>query len=184
MRSIITITGPSGSGKRELLRTLASSGQGFIRAQIMTTNLGLCQDLCAGYAYASTEKLRRRRDAGDLLDESMFCGHLFALSKQELIAACSRGIAIAVVPPAGVLAIRDFAASHGFLVISAYIDAPEDVCRSRLLARNDGSQAKTFQIREQMSWKNLVDYEIITNMSSPANAERLMQTLSDIFLPG
>lgn len=142
MNTIITITGPTCSGKSHLERMLAE--RGMARAISVTTR-PMRQNEINGvdYGFVSTDVFRELLADDALLNSTIFNRNFYGVERTEIERHFKMGNAVAlVVEPSGATAVRQEANKRGWRVISVFVDNPPKLILGRFLARFAGELAR------------------------------------------
>ena len=137
---IITITGPSCSGKNRLLTELLATG--LFRRIISDTSRPMRTGEVQGsdYYFKSKEEIREGIKNGLYVDHVNFKGHLYGIRKEELDGALTGSLVtnqmpIMIVEPTGVRNLLDWCNENSYDVYSIHLTAPVTLLVSRYLER-------------------------------------------------
>lgn len=141
MSIIITLTGPSASGKTEFERRLRDRG---FTALVSTTTRAPREGEVDGkdYHFISRDEFLAQRDRGEFIEWAEFNGNLYGTRAKALFEAEQSGKPVAVVlEPQGVRNLRRYCADNGLTVYSVFMDTPVRESLRRLVrrAREDGT---------------------------------------------
>jgi guanylate kinase len=135
MRTILTLTGPSCSGKSTLEKMLKQAG---FENVISTTTRPMREGEVNGKSYYFIDKSEfKRLDAcGAFVETVHFNGNYYGVSAKEVerVFAMNRPVVV-VVEPEGLRQIREYAAKNGWRHIAVFINNPPEVIAHRFLER-------------------------------------------------
>ena len=135
MRTILTLTGPSCSGKSTLEKMLKQAG---FENVISTTTRPMREGEVNGKSYYFVDKSEFKRLAAcDAFVETVhFNGNYYGVSAKEVerVFAMNRPVVV-VVEPEGLRQIREYAAKNGWRHIAVFINNPPEVIAHRFLER-------------------------------------------------
>jgi len=135
MRTILTLTGPSCSGKSTLEKMLKQAG---FENVISTTTRPMREGEVNGKSYYFIDKSEFKRLAAcDAFVETVhFNGNFYGVSAKEVerVFAMNRPVVV-VVEPEGLRQIREYAAKNGWRHIAVFINNPPEVIAHRFLER-------------------------------------------------
>lgn len=132
---ILTITGPSTSGKSELSKDLERAG--FVTLVSTTTRAPRAGELDGvSYHFLTKEAFKQQLDAGGFIEDVTYDGHHYGVSVEEAQRAFTQGKpAVLVAEPHGVHQITDYAGERGWEMIRVFVNNPVEVLTRRLLER-------------------------------------------------
>lgn len=134
--AILTLTGPSCSGKSTLEKLLRKE-HGFMNV-VSTTTRPMREGEVDGesYYFATREAFQALIDSQALVECVEFNGNFYGVTKQEIerVASCGKPIVV-VVEPEGLKQMRDYAARHDWDIYSAFVDCPAEVIAARFMER-------------------------------------------------
>lgn len=132
---IVTITGPSASGKTVLSALLHEAG---LRTLVSTTTRAPRRGEVDGadYHFITKDEFLARKDAGRFIESISYNDTLYGVSADEAEAAFQAGqSAVLVAEPHGVAQIAQYAHRHGWSVLRVFVDNPDEILLGRLLNR-------------------------------------------------
>jgi len=135
MKTILTLTGPSCSGKSTLERMLKTAG---FENVISTTTRPKREGEIDGtsYYFIDREAFKANKAGGCYIETVEFNGNLYGVSAQEVerVFAKSKPVVV-VVEPEGLRQIREYAAKNGWRHIAVFINNPPEVIAQRFMER-------------------------------------------------
>jgi guanylate kinase len=164
---VVTVTGPSASGKSELLTELCAN-HNFERLISVTTRPPReGEKEGVEYYYITEEEFARQREAGNLLQEVCFNGKYYGTTKKEVDRVFVKGkVPIVIVEPGGVKQFEEVGESMGFTLYSVFVHAPFQVLQRRFLARLKGAEPTEYDLvrlkaieNEALTWPTLADWD-------------------------
>jgi len=132
MNTIITVTGPTCSGKTTLVRHLLQLG-GFTEVISTTT-----RPMRAGEVEGETYYFKTLDEFNkcDMIERIDFNGNAYGVSRQELESKFSSGlIPVVIVEPNGLMQINENSQKLGWDVVNVFVDCPEELQYRRFLQR-------------------------------------------------
>jgi guanylate kinase len=132
---ILTITGPSTSGKSELSKDLEQAG--FVPLVSTTTRAPrVGEEDGVSYHFISREEFKKRLEDGLFIEDVSYDGNSYGVSVEEAQRAFSQGKpAVLVAEPHGVHQITEYAEKRGWNMIRVFLNNPVPVLTKRLLER-------------------------------------------------
>ena len=133
---LITITGPSGSGKSELLNKLIATGK-FARLLSVTTRAPREGEKDGvDYRFTTDAIFRRLLDEDQFVQTVCFRDKSYGTLKSDAEDAVSSGVVpVAIVEPSGIFQFQKFADENGFTLLTIFVQASFDVLVHRYLSR-------------------------------------------------
>lgn len=133
---IVTLTGPTCSGKSYLEERLAK--RGFGKAVSTTSRAPRVGEVNGReYHFTSRETLQRLQSQGDMVELVEYDGEFYGLTAADAkVALADSGRMVVVCDPEGAKQIRRYGMAHGLPVISCWVACKHSEQVSRLLARN------------------------------------------------
>ena len=132
---IVTLTGPSCSGKTTLEKRLKDAG--FVNVISTTTRAPRAGEVDGvSYYFVSKEEFVRQDSSGMLVESVFFNGQHYGVSVQEVerVAAQYKPIVV-IVEPEGLKQIRAYCTGRGWNYFTVFVDNPGAVIGERYLAR-------------------------------------------------
>ena len=140
---VVVLVGPSGSGKNEIAAQLLKKSRRFERLVSYTTNKQMQQDEEKRYHYISLPEFRRMRDSGELFESTMYAGHNFGSSKQDVEDILSRGKhVLTVMDICGAMGLK----THFPKVTTIYIQQTKEALLADLLNKPVSQKEKIQRI--------------------------------------
>lgn len=136
MSIIVTLTGPSCSGKTTLEAKLEATGR-FTKVISHTTRAPRAGEVEGqSYYFISREAFEEMQNAGEFIESVEFNGNRYAVSSYEIDRAFSYGKDVVIVcEPEGAKQIRAYCMQTGTKLLQVFVDAPADVIAQRFLKR-------------------------------------------------
>ena len=170
---VVTVTGPSASGKTELVNNLCKL-HGFSKLVSVTTRPpreGEVEGI--EYYFISEDRFKELKDDGKLVQEVNFNGKHYATTAEEIDKVLAGGgIPIVIVEPGGVGQFKKAGEKFGFKVFSVYVYAPYVVLKQRFLDRLGGKNATDYDTirltaisKESLEWIDLLEWDLIVGNS-------------------
>jgi guanylate kinase len=132
---VVTLTGPSCSGKSTLERRLREQGfEAIISTTTRPRRVGEADG--ENYFFVNGYKFRTMIQAGELAEHVEFGGNLYGASVAEFerVFSMNKPVVI-VVEPDGRKQIEAFGKTHGWTVIKVFVDGPPAIVADRFLRR-------------------------------------------------
>lgn len=135
MKILVTLTGPSCSGKSTLEKRLVS--EGCASALSITTRSPREGEVDGvHYRFVSKSQFKKLKEQGALAESTLFNENHYGVEKSELENAFRRSSAVVlVVEPNGAQEIKKTAKEQGWECLSLFIDGPTDLVAARFLRR-------------------------------------------------
>lgn len=130
-KKLVTLTGPSCSGKTTLVRKLLKTDQ-FCEIVSFTSRAPRGGEVDGvDYTFLPINKCKELIDSGMTAENTQFGGNYYGITKTEILAKASTGkTPIVIVEPHGLEQLR-----HAYNCYTVYIDSPLEVLYSRFLGR-------------------------------------------------
>ena len=158
MKTILTLTGPSCSGKSTLEKMLKTAG---FENVISTTTRPKREGEIDGmsYYFIDREAFKANQAAGCYIETVEFNGNFYGVSAQEVerVFANNKPVVV-VVEPEGLRQIREYAAKNGWRHIAVFINNPPEVIAHRFLERMVSDFAKALGKQDGSASKVLDTY--------------------------
>jgi guanylate kinase len=129
---LITITGPSLSGKSTLERLLLD--RGIVEKVTSTTTRTQRQGEINGDAYffVNPEEFRKKIDEQQMVEHVTFEGNMYGVDRHEVETKFAKGKPVViVVEPDGARQIKAYAEQNNWKCIQVFVSNPEEVIRAR-----------------------------------------------------
>jgi guanylate kinase len=136
-KTIITITGPSGSGKSELLAALCKTGK-FARLLSVTTRQPRTGEVDGVDYRFTTEAIFKRLMAEDQFVQTVhFQGLQYygTLSGDATEAINSGNVPVTIIEPTGIPQFQKFADENGYTLLTIFVQAEFEILIQRYLSR-------------------------------------------------
>lgn len=190
-KTILTITGPTGSGKTELLRILCENYP--IAKMVTTTTREPRPGEVSGvdYNFVSERWFQGMVDSGGFIEHTTFEGNYYGTSANECQRILDSGKTPAVIlDPNGVVSFRRYGDSQVFDVCSTYIEAAPHTLMTRYLGRLVGETLTEERVKyharrmssllnEYDTWKSDALYDFI--VYNGGSLEDLRTRAEDIY---
>lgn len=168
---LITITGPSGSGKSELLNSLIATGK-FAKLLSVTTRAPREGEKDGiDYRFTSEPIFKRLLSEEQFVQTVHFQQKYYGTLKSDAELAINSGIVpVAIVEPTGIFQFQKFADENGFTLLTIFVQADFEVLVKRYLSRlgaNDVENDERVSYHskriaaihsEHTEWQNAVRY--------------------------
>lgn len=173
-QQIITITGPSCSGKTTFQEKMITD-YGFTNL-VSTTTRSQREGEVHGenYYYTSMAAFEKMIENDELTQSVFFSGNHYGVTKDEIILKSqTKAPILTVVEPTGILQYQKFAKENDWDFKSIFIDVDLDIAIGRMLQRdkNMGSLEKRLDNLKnvEMTWRDL-DYDIVIPFYNDTNS--------------
>lgn len=193
-RIVTTLTGPSASGKTELVKVLTKT-YGFEKLVSVTTRpMRPGEEEGIDYYFVSEEQFKKYQDNNELLQEVNFNGKNYGTTVSEMERVFASGkTPVVIVEPGGVTQFEELEEKYNFQVYSVFVHASLNVLQERFFARlglsvdSPLSEYDTKRLmainQEYETWYSAREWDSVINNSS-SNIETLdwvcKMALSDI----
>lgn len=168
---VITLTGPSCSGKSVLARALVASG--VYKEAISTTTRPPRSGEVDGkhYNFVTKEQYAEIERAGRLVESLTFSGEYYGVTADEFEKAHAQGkVSVLVCEPVGVEQINHYSSQHGWLMGAVYFGVSKSVAVERFYERfkseqgADGSLDRYAKrmvkvLTDERDWQDVWDYD-------------------------
>jgi guanylate kinase len=137
-RKLIAITGPSCGGKTTLKNQIVEDTAGRVMPVVTTTTRVSRVGEVDGtdYHFRSEGEFKTLVEERKMLEWIQLDDNLYGVEKKAILDACGEhGIAVVVVNPDGILALRPWCSEHGIEMISVCATAPVNTLKMRLAKR-------------------------------------------------
>jgi len=159
MKTILTLTGPSCSGKSTLEARLKQAG---FENVISTTTRPMRKGEVDGqsYYFVSPEAFKKNAAEGAYIEQVEFNGNLYGVSACEVerVFAKSKPVVV-VVEPEGLRQVREYGLQKGIRIVSVFVNNPYSVIAKRFLER-------------------MIQDFIVGGIGNPEGAEKVLDTYS------
>lgn len=186
MRLLVTVTGPSASGKTELLKTLTSNPT-FAKLVSVTTRPKRDGEVEGeDYYFISEDDYQELVDNNQIVQSVNFKGCNYATTKAEIDKVFSTNkVPVVIVEPGGVTQFRSIEHELDYTVYSVYIDAPLEILKGRYVKRSGGvvtpyDEERLKAIEDEFeTWPTLVKYDAaaVNQGSNKSDLEWIASTL-------
>lgn len=170
--TVVTITGPSCSGKSYLAEALSNTGH-FRKAVSTTTRLPRPGEVSGvHYHFLSHDSFALLDESGDLLESVSFSGERYGLSAGEVAKAFNEGkVALVVCDHRGAVSVSEYCRERQWHCVTAFLDIDRDVAVSRFLdrfsnephpesVREHYARRLVKVVTEERAWGSQVDYDL------------------------
>jgi guanylate kinase len=186
---VVTVTGPSASGKSELLTELCAVHNFERLVSITTRPPREGEQEGVEYYYVSEEEFFKQKALGNLLQEVCFNGKYYATTVAEAERVFSKGkVPIVIVEPGGVDQFTKVGERLGFTVYSVFVNAEYRVLKQRFLGRLRGAEPTSYDTarleaieKEASTWLSLHEWDsvLINNGNEKVEIEWLARDLAN-----
>lgn len=183
MQKIITLTGPSCSGKTTLQTNLVKN-KGFVELMSTTTRAKRAGEVDGvNYNFVDKDSFERLIREQNVVQYVNFLGDYYGVTKSEAIHKLEMGMPIIIiVEPSGIPQFKRFANEINADFFSIYLGVNIDVALSRMKSRDAQSASLDGRIAnlvdKEMSWVNL-DYDLRINGYNELNQESVESQVVD-----
>ena len=184
---IITLTGPTASGKSTLERMLVE--RGFAKVISVTTRAPREGEVNGvDYFFVSHEEFEELKANKQLVESVEYQGNFYAVTKGEILRAFAQGKpVVVVVEPSGALQIVSYAREAGWEVLSVYIGGePHDLIERfiiRSLETGANPRVMTTRIlqilRECAEWPEAFTWPVTVDEFSEKSEEEVLTFLTN-----
>lgn len=132
---VVTITGPSSSGKTVLSSALVENG---FEALVSTTTRPPRKGEIEGhdYYFVNKEVFTEMHEGGQLIEDVQFDGNFYGVTEKEAVRAFEKGKpAVLVAEPNGTQQIHDLCTERGWKVFRVFVNNPIDLLVERMIRR-------------------------------------------------
>jgi len=178
---LVTITGPSASGKSFLERALVGKGKHSYRRLISTTSRKIRPDEKDGEHYYFLKKREFEDQKPSMVEWKHLNNNFYGLSRHELTTKLSNGAAVLVVDPKGAKRFRNIAKEHDFKLVSIFLDADEGLVRRRLAQRIASKQMTKEEVEDRIQnesgWAKKMDWAIHLPAFESSNENEVIEII-------
>jgi guanylate kinase len=187
---IITISGPSLSGKTEITKILKNN-YGFSTVISLTTREKRANEIDGvDYYFVSKEEY----DSKEIIQKTVFNGNYYGVSKEEIMSKEGSDL-LWVIAPESLNQVEKFCQDHDCPLTKIFITNPSEVLLKRLIERykndknaNPSSYMKRVEsmVEIEKKWVNdannkIVDYNVIINKFDQSNTnEVILNILNEV----
>ena len=186
---IMTLTGPTASGKTTLERKLVESGV-FARV-VSTTTREMREGEVDGvdYNYIHYNDFMRLVDTGNMVESIVFDGNekCYGIQASEVKKCFEQNKpVIAVVEPGGAMQISEYAKKHGLKHIAIYITNTLGELIERFISRDptmdDETRLRRIDnlISNEMHWEKIEEWDIVIERFDSENEIDVMDFLTNM----
>lgn len=186
---VATVTGPSASGKTELVAELCKSHNFEKLVSVTTRPMRDGEVEGRDYYFITEEEFFKLKNAGKLVQEVCFNGKYYATTSMEIERVFAIGkVPIVIVEPGGVEQFMNVGDAldfnnQPFSVYSIFIHAPYEVLEARFVARLKTSELTEYDKvrleavkKEASDWLGLRYWDLV--LGNPINDLSLIQWLA------
>ncbi len=189
--TVLTLTGPSCSGKSTLARALVETGQ--FREVISTTTRAPRPGEVNGvhYHFVTEDEFDAISQGGGFVESVRFSGACYGASTAEFNRCHAQGKhAVIVCDQHGAEEINHYANNHGWKLVSGFLDVPPHIAVERFCQRFASEADKvtalpsyakrlTKVVTDERDWRNQFDFDIYLPMSlTPEDTTRQIALLN------
>lgn len=142
---LITLTGPSLTGKTKLSNLLAATG---VAELVSTTTRAMRSGETDGvhYHFTGKDEFRAGIAADDFVEHVEFDGNMYGITKGEAARLLDHGKpAVLVCEPNGMKQIHDYCSRQGWRQLRVFINNPQEILIRRFLERFQGDEKATVE---------------------------------------
>lgn len=185
-KTIVTLTGPSASGKSHLEKKLVESGH-FYKAVSTTTREPRPGEIeGVDYFFITHEQFVEKNRNGDFIESVYFSGNGYAVDISEINKAFEANKHVAIVcEPQGAKQIRRYCAHHKIPSLKAFITNSEEVLLNRFVQREFvgllkpvhiryKSQRLTNLIEDELSWEREGEWDMVIDHYDVHNEKEIL----------
>lgn len=165
---VVTVTGPSASGKTEIVNRLCAE-YNFQKLVSITTRPPRDGEVEGVEYYFVTEgEFFEQKNSGNLVQEVCFNGKFYATTSDEIDRVFSSGkTPIVIVEPGGVDQFTSVGNRLGFEIFSLFVHAPYETLKKRFNKRLAGIEPTQYDMdrlvaikKESSTWHDLQDWSM------------------------
>ena len=188
---ILTITGPSLSGKSTLESMLSEKGA-VVRATSVTTRPPRQGEIDGvHYHFISKEAFKDKVRAGEMVEHVEFDTNFYGVSKEEVQKRFGKdsGVVAIVVEPNGAAQIKSFAEQQGWTCLRLFVSNPDEVLKARFDARQATDALADPEVYAQrwnsmktteLEWKTkMADAELKFERFDETTQDQVVQAVKD-----
>jgi guanylate kinase len=132
MNTIVTVTGPSLSGKSYLEKVLVQSGVGDKVVSTTTRNMRTGEVDGVDYFFCSKEQFLEKDAECQLVERVEFDQNFYGITKEEVERKFKKsGVVVVVVEPQGAAQVKEFADKNGWNCLRVFVSNPYEVIKAR-----------------------------------------------------
>jgi guanylate kinase len=174
MRILITLTGPTASGKTELLKELVKN-QAFQKLVSVTTRPKRPGEIeGTDYYFISEDEFQKLKADNQLVQSVNFGGNNYATTKAEIDKVFGTNkVPVVIVEPSGIGQFQCLEHELDYMVYPVYISGPYEVLEMRYVKRLDGrslteyDNARLAEIKNEVeTWPDQAHY--VTHINNPS----------------
>lgn len=192
MNTLITITGPTCSGKSTLEKMLRDQFKLQRIISFTTRKPREGEKDGVDYYFISKEEALKEIEAGHMAENVEFNDNYYGIQGDQLELKLSTGHAVVVVEPNGVKQLRQYCNQYGLNHRAAFITNPPNVLMARFLKRFkedfraspiDYASRGVSMLKYEQDWMFEFDYDMIfTSFDSSNELAVMQQVYSDAVL--
>jgi len=187
MNTIVTLTGPSATGKSTLERKLVQE-HGFAKLTSVTTRPKRAGEVDGvDYHFISSEQMAALKSTDQLVEHVEFKGNEYGVTVCEVERAFAAGKPIAVVvEPIGAKQISRFAALKGWNHLAVFLNNPLTILVARFIERMrydrnvssmDAAERLLHLVHEEIRWAQMPHWHIVFDDFGPHNEAMVIEVL-------
>lgn len=174
MRLLLTMTGPTASGKTELLKELVKN-PAFQKLVSVTTRPKRPGEVeGVDYYFISEEEFEKLKNENQVVQSVNFGGNNYATTKSEIDKVFGTNkVPVVIVEPGGIGQFQKLEPELDYMVYPIYISAPYEVLEMRYVHRLCGQDITDYDIMRLAEIKNEVDAwpdqaHYVTHINNPS----------------
>lgn len=188
---ILTITGPSLSGKSTLESMLSSQGV-VVRVTSVTTRPPRQGEVDGiHYHFIDKDAFKNKVRSGEMVEHVEFDTNFYGVSKEEVQKRFGKdgGVVAIVVEPNGAAQIKDFAEQQGWTCLRLFVSNPDEVLKARFDARQVTDALADPEVYAQrwnsmktteLDWKTkMADAELKFDRFDETTQDQVVQAVKD-----
>lgn len=177
MRLLLTVTGPTASGKTELLKELVKNPafQKLVSVTTRPKRPGEVEGI--DYYFISEEEFQRLKTDNQIVQSVNFGGNNYATTKTEIDKVFGTNkVPVVIVEPGGIGQFQRLEHELDYMVYPVYISGPYEVLEMRYVQRLDGQAlteydtARLEEIKNEVeTWPDQAHY--VTDINNPSSVK-------------
>lgn len=186
---ILTITGPSLSGKSTLEQALADRDLVAKATSVTTRPMRHGEKDGEAYHFIDTAEMDRLKENNLLVEHIFFDKNQYGVSKEEVLSKTKHsGVVSIVAAPEGVQQIKEYAEKEGWTCLRAFVYNPDEVLKARFdqrFANDKLANPEVYQNRwnsmktVEKEWREqMKDAELQFNRFDDTTQEEVIRTIA------
>jgi guanylate kinase len=197
MSTIITVTGPSLSGKSYLEKLLVQAGIGDKVVSTTTRPMRAGETHGVDYYFCSKEEFLTQEKSGNLVEKVEFDTNFYGITKGEVdrrfdaqkAVGVDSPVVVVVVEPHGAHQVKEFAEKNGWACVRVFVSNPPDVIKARFDERFQQDAKASKEVYDQRwasmqtvekAWRaQMADAELFFERFDAATQDQVVQTIRE-----